>query len=180
MKDAAGVCAQPKSGLTWGNTVQQEPRKMSKAMSTSTSQRMWWGRRKRTWTRSWARWIREALTISCPGWHSSVYEFSTTTTATRISSNVDYQLCHYHSLIEISIHLATHHQKKVDSIKRGSTFIRDREKERTSCLCILSKSMLINFGIESIFVKFLRRYHTNYYKQHIWLFEGHINTIKTK
>ena len=100
-----------KSGLIWGNTVQQEPRKMSKAMSTSTSQRMWWRRRKRTWTRSWARWIREALTISCPGWHSSVYEFSTTTTATRISSNVDYQFCHYHSLIAISIHLATHHQK---------------------------------------------------------------------
>jgi len=95
VKDTAGVCAPPKSGLTWGNTVQQEPGKMSKAMSTSTSQRMWWRRRKRTWTRSWARWIREALTISCPGWHSSVYEFSTTTTATRISSNVDYQFCHY-------------------------------------------------------------------------------------
>ena len=90
---------------------EQELRKMSKAMSTSTSQRMWWRRRKRTWTRSWARWIREELTISCPGWHSSVYEFSTTTTATRISSNVDYQFCHYHSLIAISIHLATHHQK---------------------------------------------------------------------
>ena len=56
VKDAAGVCAQPKLGLTWGNTVQQEPRKMSKATSTSTSQRMWWRRRKRTWTRSWARW----------------------------------------------------------------------------------------------------------------------------
>ena len=40
-----------------------------------------------------------------------VYEFSSTTTATRISSNVDYQFCHYHSLIAISIHLATRHQK---------------------------------------------------------------------
>ena len=34
VKDVAGVCAQPKSGLTWGNTVQQEPRKMSKSTST--------------------------------------------------------------------------------------------------------------------------------------------------
>ena len=38
--------------------------------------------------------------------------------------------------------------------------------------------MLINFGIESIFVKVLRRYDTNYSKQHIGLFEGHINTHK--
>ena len=63
-------------------------------------------------------------------------------------------------------------------LKRGSTFIRDREKERTSSLCILSKSMLINFGIESLFVKVLRRYDTNYSIQHIGLFEGHINTKK--
>ena len=54
------------------------------------------------------------------------------------------------------------------------------EKERTSSLCILSKSMLINFGLESIFVKVLRRYDTDYSKQHIGLFEGHINTKKTK
>ena len=40
--------------------------------------------------------------------------------------------------------------------------------------------MLINFGVESIFVKVLRRYDTNYSKQHIGLFEGHINTKKTK
>ena len=45
----------------------------------------------------------------------------------------------------------------------------------TSSLCILSKSMLINFGVEYIFVKVLRRYDTNYSKQHIGLFEGHIN-----
>ena len=45
------------------------------------------------------------------GRHSSVCEFTTTTTATRISSKVDYQFCHYHSLIAISIHLAMHHQK---------------------------------------------------------------------
>ena len=38
--------------------------------------------------------------------------------------------------------------------------------------------MLINFGIESIFVKVLRRYDTNYSKQHIGLFEGYINTQK--
>ena len=49
--------------------------------------------------------VREALTIT------SVCEFSTTTTATRISSKVDYQFCYYHSLIAISIHLAMHHQK---------------------------------------------------------------------
>ena len=55
--------------------------------------------------------VREALTISCPGRHSSVCEFSTTTAATRISSKVDYQFCHYHSLIAILIHLAMHHQK---------------------------------------------------------------------
>ena len=40
--------------------------------------------------------------------------------------------------------------------------------------------MLINFGIESIFVKVLRRYNTNYSKQHIGPFEWHINTKKTK
>ena len=40
--------------------------------------------------------------------------------------------------------------------------------------------MLINFGIESIFVKVLRRYDTNYSKQHIGLFEGHINTHTKK
>ena len=62
----------------------------------------------------------------------------------------------------------------------GSTFIRDREKERTSSLCILSKSILINFGKECIFVKVLRRYDENYSKQHIGLFEEHINTHKKK
>ena len=56
----------------------------------------------------------------------------------------------------------------------------DREKEMTSSLCSLSKSIVINFGVESILVKVLRRYHTNYSKQHIGLFEGHINTKKTK
>ena len=56
----------------------------------------------------------------------------------------------------------------------------DREKEMTSSLCILSKSIVINFGVESILVKVLRRYHTNYSKQHIGLFEGHINTKKNK
>ena len=40
--------------------------------------------------------------------------------------------------------------------------------------------MLINFGIESIFVKVLRRYNTNYSKQYIGLFEGHFNTKKNK
>ena len=40
--------------------------------------------------------------------------------------------------------------------------------------------MLTNFCTESIFVKVLRRYDTDYSKQHIGLFEGHINTKKTK
>ena len=40
--------------------------------------------------------------------------------------------------------------------------------------------MLINFGIEYIFVKVLRRYDTNYSKQHLGLFEVHINTRNTK
>ena len=56
----------------------------------------------------------------------------------------------------------------------------DRDKEITWSLCILSKSMLINFGVESIFVKVLRRYDTNYSKQHMGLIEGHINTKRTK
>ena len=33
-------------------------------------------------------------------------------------------------------------------------------------------------GIESIFVEVLRRYDTNYSKQHIGLFEGHIKKNK--
>ena len=45
---------------------------------------------------------KEALTISSPGWHSSFYNSSTTTTATRFSSKVDYKFCH-HSMIAISI-----------------------------------------------------------------------------
>ena len=49
----------------------------------------------------------------------------------------------------------------------------------TACLCILSKSMLTNFCTDSIFVKVLRRYDTDYSKQHIGLFEGHINTKKS-
>ena len=40
--------------------------------------------------------------------------------------------------------------------------------------------MLTNFCTESIFVKVLRRYDTDYSKQHIGLFEGHINTNKNK
>ena len=40
--------------------------------------------------------------------------------------------------------------------------------------------MLINFGIESIFVKVLRRYDTNYSKQHLGLVEVHINTKNAK
>ena len=74
-------------------------------------------------------------------------------------------------------------ERSIDNILLSvccSTFIRDREKERTSSLCILSNSMLINFDIESIFVNVLRRYSTNYSKQHIGLFEGHINTKKAK
>ena len=50
----------------------------------------------------------------------------------------------------------------------------------TSSFCMLSKSMLVNFGVESIFVKVLRRHNTNYSKQHLGLFEGHINTKKNK
>ena len=56
----------------------------------------------------------------------------------------------------------------------------DREKEMTSSFCILSKSMLVNFGVESIVVKVLRRRDTNYSKQHLGLFEGHINTKRKK
>ena len=45
---------------------------------------------------------KEALKISSPGWHSSFCDFSTTTTATRFASKVEYQFCH-HSMIAISI-----------------------------------------------------------------------------
>ena len=40
--------------------------------------------------------------------------------------------------------------------------------------------MLVNFGVESIVVKVLRRRDTNYSKQHLGLFEGHINTKRKK
>jgi len=188
MKDAAGVCAQPKSGLTWGNTVEQEPRKMSKATSTSTSHRMWWRWRKKTCTRSWARWEKHwqyPVQGDIPLFANSVPPPPPPEYPPRLIINfviiiawLQFQFI-WRCIIRI----------KVDSIKRGSTFIRDTQKERTSgyiirnklttlikrgstyiresekerasSLCILSKSMLTNFCTESIFVKVLRRYNTH-------------------